>query len=182
MAVSLTALAMQGVTAQPDISEVTETEHLNTEIPVGWVQTVDSATANLRVSEYLPDKSPDPWQQKLSIEAMTGDPLPDPLEFVDGWARQQAQLCDRFGDHPIHSGFENGYPTIVRMLVCGENKRTQKPLVTLIKVIRGNQSLYTITRIWRLDTLPLENTEIAAWSTSLSKTFVCDPPLPAHPC
>lgn len=178
----LAALCLSGTATQSARAEVTAAEHLNTEIPEGWIQSVDSANLHLRVNEYLPAESPDPWRQKLSIEALSGEPLPDPIDFVEGWAGQQAQLCHEFDDHPIYSGLENGYPTVVRMLVCGRNKRTQKPLVTMIKVIRGNQALYTITRIWRLEALPLNETEVAAWSASLGKTSVCDPTLPAHPC
>ncbi|NKC00813.1 MAG: hypothetical protein GKR90_20275 [Pseudomonadales bacterium] len=157
-------------------------EYLNTEIPVGWQQVLSSTNTNLSIAEYLPADASEEWVQKLSVEAMSGEQLPDPLEFVDGWAHDQSSLCDEFRDHAIFSGFENGYPSVVRMLVCGKNKRTGKPLVTMIKVIRGNQSLYTITRIWRLETLPLARTEVASWSNALRKTIACNPQLPAHPC
>lgn len=175
-------ICVLGIAAPSTLANITETEHLNTEIPVGWIQTVNSANLNLRVNEYLPAESPDPWRQKLSIEALSSNPLPDPIEFVNGWAEQQSQLCYQFDGHPIYSGLENGYPTVVHMLICGKNKQTQKPIVTMIKVIRGNQALYTVTRIWRLETLPLDEAEIAAWSASLGNTSVCDPTLPAHPC
>ena len=157
-------------------------EHLKAEIPEGWARVLNSNTGNLILAEYIPADSPDPWQQKLSIEVMSGSNLPDPLGFTAAWAQDQSELCEKFEDHPIHSGFENGYPTVVRMLVCGENKRTGKPLVTMIKVIQGNESLYTITRIWRLEELPLPQNEIAAWSSALRKTIACDPTLPAHAC
>ena len=157
-------------------------EHLKAEVPEGWTRILDSKTGNLILAEYIPADSPEPWQQKLSIEAMSGSNLPDPLGFTAAWAQDQSELCENFEDHPIHSGFENGYPTVVRMLVCGENKRTGKPLVTMVKVIRGNESLYTITRIWRLEQLPLPQDEIAAWSSALRKTIACDPTLPAHVC
>lgn len=168
--------------SEPSEPAVLQDEHLKTEIPSGWVQVLNSKTPNLMISEYLPANSPDPWQQKLSIEAMSAPQLPDPLQFVDGWAFDQSKLCNDFEDLPIHAGYENGYQSVVRMLVCGENKRTGKPLVTMIKVIRGNEALYTITRIWRLESLPPPQSEIAVWSNALSKTIACHPALAAHPC
>jgi hypothetical protein len=178
VAVSAGLVAANAITHPTD----NQGEYLNTEIPIGWQQVLSSTNPNLRISEYLPSDSAEEWVQKLSVEAMSGKPLPDPLEFVDSWAYDQSTLCDQFRDHTIFSGFENGYPSVVRMLVCGKNKRTGKPLVTMIKVIRGNQSLYTITRIWRLQTLPLAKSDIAGWSNALSKTIACNPHLPAHPC
>ena len=185
---ALTSFCMGCVVAEP--AETLETpsvptvpeEHLKTEVPEGWVPILNSQSKNLLIAEYIPPDSPDPWLQKLSIEAMSGDHLPDPLEFTNSWALEQSEICEAFEDLPIYSGFENGYPTIVRMLICGKNKRTGKPLVTMVKVIRGNESLYTITRIWRLEQLPPPEVEIASWSVALRKTIACDPDLSAHPC
>ena len=183
----LTAIFACGcaVASDPDRPKETETvrdEHLITEIPENWLQIINSKSKNLQVAEYVPPDSTEQWQQKLSVEAMSGSFLPDPLEFTDAWAEEQAQVCNDFQDLPIHSGFENGYPTVVRMLICGQNKQTGKPLVTMIKVIRGNESLYTVTRIWRLEKLPPPRAEIAGWSAALRKTVACDPDLAAHPC
>ncbi|MEM9622597.1 MAG: hypothetical protein AAF993_13165, partial [Pseudomonadota bacterium] len=91
----------------------------------------------------------------------------------------------------------NGYPTEVQVLHCGAAKLTGKPIVTMIKAIQGNQSLYTITRIWRVEhsdaatgekteeveLLPRENmAEFAAWSNTIAQIQACDDNLPAHRC
>ena len=184
----------------PSLAWASET--LNAEIPEGWIVGNRSQGANLHLMEYFPADSPPQWRDKLSVEAMSGVGLPDPLAFIDGWAADQAQLCELFQDFPIFAGFENGYATVVRLLQCGRNKQTGKPIVTLVKIIRGNKSLYTITRLWRLQEalvptedsdgdnqaddnhlkVPLDPSEVALWS-NLFKTFtVCDPNLPAHAC
>ena len=181
--------ASQEKTSVQDNGEKLAGEQLNTHIPEGWAIATSSKTANLHIAEYVPADTVDEWQQKLSIEAMGGDYLPDPLEFVSGWAQDQAEVCDHFRDNPIFAGFENGYATVVRLLECGQNKRTRKPLVTMIKVIRGEETLYTITRIWRLETFDEESKQIvmdtqalAAWSNHLKTTVVCEPGNPEHPC
>ncbi len=174
-----------------------DTERLLAEVPEGWVTGLERHTGNLHLVEYFPADTTSTWTEKLSVESLSGEGLPDPLDFVQGWALDQAELCEAFRDNPIFAGFENGYPTVVRMLECGRNKRTGKPLLTMLKVIKGNRSLYTITRIWRLpaqveaagdsaDTppppLPIEQDVVAGWSQALSRVQVCDPALPAHPC
>ncbi len=188
----------------PSFAQASDTERLNAEIPEGWIPILHSNTGNLRLVEYVPENSPAQWQQKISIEAMSGAGLPDPLTFVEGWAADQAGLCDDFLDNAIFAGFENGYATVVRLLECGKNKRTGKPLITMVKVIKGNKSLYTTTRIWRLEPagegegagagagvgkgdgkgkeLPISRAELGAWSNTLSRMTACDPALDAHRC
>lgn len=164
-------------------------EHLITEIPESWLKIRDSKVANLHVAEYVPPDTVDVWSEKLSIEAMQGDDLPDPLEFLDGVAADQAALCEGFSDSPIYAGYENGYETVVKLLQCRASTRTGKPIVSMLKAIRGNKSLYTISRFWRLpepvaedEDLAIDPQAIAAWSNVLSDTYVCDKRTEEHPC
>lgn len=173
---------------------VESTERLNVEIPAGWITGLTSQTSKLRLVEYYPPDTADEWRDKLAIEAMSGEALPDPLDFVNGWANDQARLCDPFNHQSIFAGYENGYPTVVHLFECGVNERTGKPIVTMAKVIQGNQSLYTITRIWRLGTpiqatessqefeIPIDKNLIAAWSNALRQVTVCDSARAEHRC
>ena len=68
-------------------------------------------------------------------------------------------------------------------------KRTKLPIVTMIKVIRADQSLYTVTRIWRLqeaavsgEPLTLAPEAIGQWSDVLRGTYACNPADEEHPC
>ena len=170
------------------IDTLTE-EHLITQVPEGWILVRDSKIANLHLSEYVPPDSAENWQEKLSIEAMQGGDLPDPIDFLAGWAFEQSELCENFVDSPIFSGYENGYETNVRLLECRINKRTKLPIVTMIKVIRADRSLYTVTRIWRLqeaavdgEPLGLAPEAIGQWSDVLRETYACNPAVEGHPC
>jgi hypothetical protein len=174
------------------ISDAT-TEQLSAQIPNGWVHVRSNKLANLSSSEWLPSGTIGDWQQKITLEAMQVDDLPDPIEFVRGLAESQQRVCSEFADHAVFAGFENGYPTTVHILECGINKRTQKPLLTMVKAIRGNAAFYTVIRIWRLEpaeenpsddtaTMPIDDVEVAAWAALLRKIKLCDPALDAHPC
>ena len=191
-----------------DAEDAEETEKLMLEVPAEWVQVVDRTAGNLAIAEYYPGDTTDDWLQKLTVEALSGEGLPDPLVYAEGLADEQGDVCNRFNANPVFAGFENGYPTVVHLMECGQSKRTGKALLTMLKVILGNKALYTITRIWRLEPaavavlpnsdganpatanaepvpiepLPIDQAELAAWSHTLSKVKVCDTALQAHPC
>ncbi len=174
------------------------TEQLLAEIPQDWIKVVDRKAGTLHIAEYYPPQTSEEWQQKLTIEALSGSDLPDPIVFAEGLAEQQSRVCNSFSNEGVFAGFENGYPATVHIMVCRDNKRTARSLVTVLKVIKGNDALYTITRIWRFDppvddpqtdasdtasaVVPIDQSELGAWSATLRKIKACDPALPAHPC
>jgi len=130
-------------------------ELLQAEVPQEWIQVVDRVVGNLAITEYVPGDTVDVWTEKLSYESLRrpdapGAALPDPLEYSEGIAAQQEGRCEQFTDNVVFAGYENGYPTAVHMMQCGQSKLTGKPLLTMLKVIKGNDALYSITRIWRL--------------------------------
>ncbi|XOV84170.1 MAG: hypothetical protein ACFHXK_03420 [bacterium] len=184
-------LVLAGCTTTSAPVKAEKSERLNAEIPVGWTVAVSRTVGDIQVAEYYPPGSTEDWQQKISVEALSGADLPDPIIFTQGLAEQQSRACNRFSTNPIFAGFENGYASVVQMMQCGDNKHTGKDVVTVVKVIRGNDALYTVTRIWRLDppppplapeTIHLDQNELAAWSQALRSIQVCDPALAEHPC
>ena len=164
-------------------------ERLMTEIPEGWIKVRDSKLANLHIAEYVAPDTTTTWTEKLTVEAMQGDDLPDPLAVLDGLAGDHAELCEGFKSEPLFAGYENGYQAVVKLLICYKNTRTGKPIITMIKSIRGNSSFYTVSRFWRIDktrvegeVLEIDQAAIAAWSNVLGKTYVCDNSVSEHPC
>ena len=118
-------------------------------------------------------------KQKITYEALSSADMDmDPLKMLEGLANGQGPQCEHFVDNPIYAGEENGFPTVVRLFECHGNKQTGKPLVTMIKVIKGKTALYSITRIWRLEApaegepLPIDQSELAAWSNHLNKAIL----------
>ena len=188
------ALLLYGCASSPAVL-AGNTERLLVEVPEGWLKLIDRKVGTLQMAEYYPAKvlenSSEDWAEKLTIEALSGDDLPDPLVFAQGLADDQKKLCDNFTDNSVFAGFENGYPTVVHLTQCGRNQNTGRAVVMMLKIIQGNQSLYTITRIWRLppaappmaaDTIQMDQAQLGAWSHALRKVTVCDPALAAHPC
>lgn len=191
--VALLATLVCGLGLSTGPASASTSEELSAQIPQGWVKARQNTLANMSTSEWVPADTAGEWRQKITLEAMQVGDLPDPLEFVQGLAESQREACSDFADNAVFAGFENGYPTAVHILECGKNKRTQRPLLTMVKAIRGNTAFYTITRIWRLQnppsqligdtgTLPIDQAEVAAWAATLKDFRLCDGALDAHPC
>ena len=122
---------------------------------------VDSTVGELKVQEFFPPQTESYWEQKIVYESLTTDALPEPLEYSQALAERQAERCEKFTSNDVFVGFENQYPTVVSVLECGLAKLTGKPLVTMVKIIQGNQSVYTVSRIWRLEPRLRSGPEVA---------------------
>lgn len=124
---------------------------------------------------------------RVTIESQSGDPVPDPIDFVLSLSRDLAQRCEGFNDFNILSGMENNYATSVRLLICPRYKNQPLGEVLMIKAIQGRENFYTVTRGRRLPAFesgdqPLTAQTTAEWSAYLKAIGVCDPRWPEHPC
>jgi hypothetical protein len=168
-------------------------EQLLAEPPVNWQQVFRSDRPGTRLVEYVPDDSPAEspergWTEKLAFESFTGDPLPAPRDLIAQIAADQKATCEHFTSTETFAGEENGYPTVVQLLVCFVDKLTNKGQVSLLKAIRGDANFYVVTLAARtspmeLDNeLPLPKEIIAQWSAYLGAIRVCHTDMAAHPC
>ncbi len=160
-----------------------ETTHaVEEEAPVG------EESASARSIEELPGAvAASALLDRVTIEAQSGDPLPDPIDFVLSLSRDLALRCEGFNDFNIMSGLENNYATSVRLLVCPRYKDHPLGEVMMIKAIQGQEYFYTVTRGRRLpafgtDGQPLTAQTMAEWSAYLKAVGVCDPRRTEHPC
>ena len=206
-------VSLTGLFIWPGSALTGQGERLNAEIPAEWVQLLDRQAGDLYVAEYYPpedvailaatENGRPQWQRKLSIEVLASKPLPDPLIVAGGLVETQAETCDEFSEQGIFAGFENGYPTTVHMLQCPRSKGTERGFLTMIKVIKGNEGLYTITRIWRtaasdippppppgvkekddgpLIEVQIDMAEVGAWANTLRSFSLCDDSSDDHKC
>jgi hypothetical protein len=155
--------------------------------PAGWVETGAMQTPVLRMAEYGPAEETGEIVERLTFEAQQGQPLPDPIEFVLAVARDLEARCTAFEDINISSGFENGYPTSVRLMFCPVFSNAPHGQVVMAKAIQGNEQFYVITR--RLQVPPMQDTgqpltaqEMAEWTAHLKGIRVCDTRSADNPC
>lgn len=155
--------------------------------PEGWVEAGSMRTPVLRMAEYAPPGETEGELERITFEAQAGKPLPDPIDFVLSVSRSLEVRCNEYQDVNVSSGFENGYPTSVRLMICPKFKDSPNGQVVLAKAIRGEENFYVITRRLRVRPLkdlgqPLSNRAMAAWTTHLKRISVCDTRDDAHPC
>lgn len=169
-------------------------ERLIAQPPQGWQQTGATNIGTLRRAEFMPEDeltagSEADWVRRITFESLNEDPLPDPIEFVELMSVGRDYDCGTYRSHPTFAGEENGYPTAVFLLVCHQDRQTERSEVTLMKTIQGNDYFYVITRSMRGEPIPrdgepdIEQAEIGGWAVYLKSITVCDTSRPdAHPC
>ena len=153
--------------------------------PPGWKETGAMRTPALRMAEYGPVEETANRLERITFEAQGGEPLPDPIGFVLGVSRDLDERCNDMQDINISSGYENGYPTSVRLMICPKFKDSHHGQVVMAKAIQGNEKFYVITR--RLQVPPMEGDpltapDMAAWTVHLKQIRVCDTRSDEHPC
>jgi len=155
--------------------------------PQGWVEPGAMQTPVLRMAEYGPPDGPEGRVERVTFEAQEGKPLPDPIDFVLAVSRDLEASCKGFEDINISSGFENGYPTSVRLMICPQLQSTPQGQVVMAKAIQGNDEFYVITRRLRVppmrgDGQPLTAQEMAEWTAHLKGIRLCDTRSDDYPC
>ena len=184
-------LVLTGCTSQaPDESKaaVDTLEQLLIAIPQDWERIYSLNTAKTRLVDFVrAEESADAWTTKLSVESYLSDDISgDPISLLMSEAQSDMNKCNFVQHFNIHAGFENGYPSAVRLFMCGENAFSGMGEIKLVKVISGNDYLYSIRILRRIEPFEVSNPDfsdkdIANWSLFLSRVSLCNNPEP-HPC
>ena len=165
-----------------------EGETLLLQPPPAWLRGQERISPKFRIVDFYPASNDrENWYEKLTVESNNLAPLPDPIEFVEALGEAQKEECTASEHQNIVTAEENGYQTSVRLLICGEDKKTGRVRVSLVKAILGNESFYTISHTKRSDPLatkqaPISKKEIGQWSLYLRSVKLCDTNNPDHPC
>lgn len=180
-------LLSAGCQSEPQ-APLASTERLLMEPPEGWERVYQFNNNKTRLTEFVPPgETADEWNIKLSVEAHADLTDNDPLDLIMAEVERLRESC-RFIQHfNLFSGLENGYPTSVRLTVCGENRAIRMGEITLIKAIGGKDFIYLLRLNRRVpmfeETSPdVHQEEVGVWSNYLSRITVCDGGNPEHPC
>ena len=155
--------------------------------PTDWQTIYQLNTDSSRMVEMIPpDEAEDNWQTRLTFESNRDLVRFDPITLLDGESDDLHTRCEFVRWYPVFSDFENGYPTSVRMFMCGKHRQTGRGEVSMFKIIQGSEYLYSIRfqrRVapFELDEPDLPDSEIANFSDYLRRVIVCNGE-PQHPC
>jgi hypothetical protein len=156
--------------------------------PEGWIQVGGLNQDNVRIAEYAnPENLSPDLVDSVRFESQTGDPLPDPIDLLLGMREQLREQCEGMLDHPIFSGYENGYATSVRLLFCRAKGDPPRGEVRMIKAIRAADQFYIVSRSrstppFEPDQEPMSVEDMAQWSDWFGGISVCDTRKTEHPC
>ncbi len=166
-----------------------ETEQLLAAVPEAWTAINTQQYTSMRIVELVPpDSDVSSWTEKLGIESFNTRPLPDPIQLLDTMQQNLKHDCTQLNSRVTYSGYENNYPTSIRLFNCNKDKLTQMQKIVLVKAIQGNQHVYVVSREMRLGEQQQNISEdeiqqtIARWAAYLSTTSVCDSINSQHPC
>lgn len=155
--------------------------------PTNWQTVYQLNTGQSRMVEMIPgDESEDDWVSRLTFESNQDLVRFDPITLLDGESDDLHTRCEFVRWYPVFSDFENGYPTSVRMFMCGKHRQTGRGEVSLFKIVQGDDYLYSIRFQRRVAAFELEepeipDSEIADFSDYLRRVIVCNG-TPDHPC
>ena len=163
-------------------------EQLSLPTPDGWRTLQTVRTSKLRLSAFAIPREQEPGaHDQLSFEWFAHDPSisTDPFGIVEQVSGTLTGNCRGASDQPVFAGFENGYPTVVRLLLCPRLNGTDRGELLMMKVFEGSTGFWIVVRGREIptdDSAPDPRSLLAAWSASLSAIRLCDPDDPAHPC
>lgn len=173
----------ESVNAQPSTTEI-----LRAKPPADWKLAYQVNNDETRFADFIPaEEDNDNWRTKLSIESHQNLDGVDPISAILGEVENTSEVCTNFNHFNLFSGVENGYPTSVRLIECGENAHNSKGEISIIKAIQGNDYFYFVRLSRRTEpfsdaTQAMEKAEIAAWSAYLKDINACDTKNTYHPC
>ena len=169
-------------------SEVVTAEHLLAEPPAGFNLVYQFNNGDTRLAEFVPKgETGIEWDTKVFFESNGQFAESDPIDILMAEVARLKENCNFVNHYNLFSGYENAYPTSVRLILCGNNSLLEKGELSLAKVIQGDQFLYVIRIVRRLppfeaDQAEIAPQEVAIWSEYLSHIKLCNTGDQAHAC
>lgn len=170
-------------------------EELHMPKPSGWRVTHRVDAPHLRVQRFAVTVE-DGALETVRFEWFE-PPLahPDPIEFVDRFAQSARGSCSSLANRGVFAGEENGYPTVVRLLICPKLNARDAGELMMVKAVRGDHGFWLAVRSRPLptpgtggtpgeastaSTVPTEI--VARWAEFMRAIQICNAHDDAHPC
>ena len=158
-----------------------EAENLLVSPPKDFVVGFKASHDNHSMTEFVPaGQTVDDWTEILTVQLWRQATV-DPATFLRDVGGRFIKDCPGTGVDKggIHTGQVNGYVVSMLLLRCPNNPTTGKPETTAFRVIKGNDTLYSVQYAWR--SVPSDE-ELKSAMRRFEKVIVCDTRTPDHPC
>ncbi len=155
-------------------------ETLILRLPAGYVMAHEIRHEGFVWTEYLPrGQKPEDWSDMLSVTIDLGGVGMDTREYERRFAETWAYACRTARHETLIAGRQNGYRVRVAQLSCPEPALGGSPEWLLVKLLEGNDSFYTVQRIFR--DRPNAST-LRSWREFLEGVYLCDNRIAGREC
>lgn len=169
------------ILATPEVLNAKEGgEILRTFIPNGWHNVFKEWDKNEGVLEWVPlEQNLLNWQAMITFKLMDKITLV-PQEYLQGLQTAIQQQCRYPGHTTLLEDTQNGYPEVIELSWCGQITDVQWGEILLTRVLKGENTLYSITKSWRtqpfqdINNIGMPEEEIQHWINILSRSELCD--------
>lgn len=157
-----------------------ENENLLAGLPDGFKIDYQGQENNFVISEMVPEgESINDWTTMITVEIFLGEKNTTPEQYQQTLTERWFGACEKSETYPVADGAENGYNFVLWQLYCPLNSSTQKPELTYLKAIQGNDSFYFVQVAFRYEP---SNDDVTQWINYLKRVQVCDSRLPERAC
>lgn len=164
------------------------TERLLVQPPEGWNRVYQFNNVKTRLSEFVPGgESASAWTSKLTLESHSDLVDTDPIDILIAEVKRLEETCTFVRHFNLFTGYENAYPTSVRIAFCGENRAVDRGEFAVMKAIQGSDYLYLLrfnrrTEPFENNATPVSEEDVAIWSNYMSRISLCDIVEEDHAC
>lgn len=154
---------------------------------VGWKVVSNVADRTGEATELIPaNETRDTWTRRVTVQAFRGVPLGVP-DFLEQLLKRTVDVCEGATAGPPSMGVVGGAKAGTRTVACGRYKGDGRGTFSLFLVIRGQDALYVVSRLWRGEPfdpsrMPISAAELQEWSDFVGAVDLCDSRDPNRPC
>lgn len=157
-----------------------ENENLLAELPEGFKVDYQAEQGNQTITEMVAEgESVEDWTTMVTVQVYLGDTNTTPEQAQQTLTDSWFNVCENSESYPVADGTENGYDFILWQLYCPLNPSTQKPELTYLKAIQGNDSFYLVQVAFRYEP---SDEDITQWIQYLKEVQVCDSRIAEQAC
>lgn len=157
-----------------------ENENLLAGLPAGFKVGYQAEQNNITISEMvLESETVEDWTTMVTVQVFLSKTDTTPKQAQDILTKDWFNACANSETYPVADGAENGYNFVLWQLYCPLNSATQKPELTYMKAIQGNDSLYLVQVAFRFE--PSE-ADVTQWINYLKEVKVCDSRVAERAC
>jgi hypothetical protein len=157
-----------------------ENENLLAGLPEGFKVDYQEEQGNQTITEMVAEgESVEDWTTMVTVQVYLGETNTTPEQAQETLTDSWFNACENSESYPVADGAENGYDFILWQLYCPLNPSTQKPELTYLKAIQGNDSFYLVQVAFRYEP---SDEDITRWTQYLKQVQVCDSRIPEQAC